>query len=86
MEHALRCETATLLSLFERGNTLNMDGVIYELVQKDKRAVILFLTAEGCNPAAIHWRMVAVYREKYLSKTAVIWRVLFDRMKLLPMH
>ena len=39
--------------------------------KQNQRAVIQFLTAEGCKPVEIHQRMRAIFGEECVSKTTV---------------
>lgn len=55
-----------------------MTGVVKNPSKVDQRAVIQFLTAEGCQPVEIHNRMKAVYGDKCVSKTTVVdWAKMF---------
>lgn len=51
--------------------TSEMSFMVESPSKEDQRAVIQFLTAEGCMPAEIHRRMASVYRDRAVSKTTV---------------
>ena len=56
-----------------------MAGVIRNPSRLEQRAVIQFLTAEGCRPVDIHRRMQAVYGDKSVSHTTVKnWTTMFQ--------
>lgn len=46
----------------------NIVGVIPNPFKVNQRAVIQFLTEEGCRPVNIHYRMQVVYGDKYFGK------------------
>lgn len=56
-----------------------MAGVDATTSKTDQRAVIKFLTLEGCKPVDIHRRMLAVYGDTCVSKPTVTrWARMFS--------